>query len=138
MSDAPDLDHTGEFVNTVRVALRATPASVGVARRITRLASQRWHLDSIGHAAELTVSELIASAVRQRPDVPLVLRLSRLPDALIVAVSGPTDGDPDDDDFGARLLDRVSAGRGTLPLPEGTLAWVRLTTEPTQDAEPSA
>jgi hypothetical protein len=124
----PPSDPAGEFVNSVRVPLRAAPESVRVARRITRLACVRWGLEDNAPAAELMVSELVAAALGFRPEAPLVMRLSLLANAMVIAVSSHSGMSPesDDDGLGAQLIDFMADAWGTLPLPDGQLVWARL------------
>ncbi|XXZ51732.1 ATP-binding protein [Streptomyces cavourensis] len=110
--------------------------SARLARRLVRLALDKWGLDGVKDAAELVVSELLTNAVRHAPRSSVRVTVTRLGEERVrVSVvdlskerpaARVADADQESGQ-GLEIVEALSGGRwGVDPLPWGKRVWATL------------
>lgn len=99
--------------------LPAEPASVGLARRLTRERLSAWDLEKLSDVTELLVSELVTNVLRHTGCGDLVVRLSVVEGLLRCEVEDADDALPDV----ARPATGDESGRGLLLLDSLACCW---------------
>ncbi|WP_432097636.1 ATP-binding protein [Streptomyces sp. bgisy100] len=111
------------------------PGSAAIARRLVHVALAAWRLEELDEAAALIVSELVTNSVRHARSNSIRITVTR-PEMMRVRIGVvdksqqfPVPRESSAEDEGGRgltLVETLSEGWGTDPLPWGKRVWAEL------------
>ncbi|WP_433332001.1 ATP-binding protein [Spirillospora sp. CA-294931] len=78
--------HAVQLSASLERCVLGTPAAVGVLRALAEVRLHQWDLSELVGDATVVVSELLTNAVEAAPGRPLVFRLTRQPETLLIEV----------------------------------------------------